>query len=323
MKSIKIGVLSTAKIAREKVIPAIQKARNCEVAAIASRNLEKAKETAMDLGIQKAYSSYEELLADPDIDAVYIPLPNHLHVQWSIRSLEAGKHVLCEKPVGMNAADARKLLAESKKYPHLKVLEAFMYRYHPRWKRTVELVRAGIIGDIKAVHSFFSYYNDDPENYRNSAEMGGGGLMDVGCYSISVARLIFGRKPIFATGVSEMDPDFNIDRLTSGLMDFETGTSVFTCSTQCYKDQYVKILGTKGKIELDWPFNPDFSKPTLLKGVIDDENYFTEEFEPCDHFTLQAEAFANCILNDEPASLSLEDSIENMEVIDQIRNSSK
>ncbi len=323
MKSIKIGVLSTAKIAREKVIPAIQKARNCEVAAIASRNLEKAKETAVHLGIQKAYSSYEELLADPGIDAVYIPLPNHLHVQWSIRSLEAGKHVLCEKPVGMDAADAHKLLAESKKYPHLKMLEAFMYRYHPRWKRTVELVRAGIIGDIKAVHSFFSYYNDDPENYRNSAEMGGGGLMDVGCYSISVARLIFGRKPIFATGVSEMDPDFNIDRLTSGLMDFETGTSVFTCSTQCYKDQYVKILGTKGKIELDWPFNPDFAKPTLLKGVIDDDNYFTEEFEPCDHFTLQAEAFANCILNDEPASLSLEDSIENMEVIDQIRNSSK
>lgn len=322
MKSIKIGVLSTAKIAREKVIPAIQKARNCEVAAIASRNLEKAKETAVDLGIQKAYSSYEELLADPDIDAVYIPLPNHLHVQWSIRSLEAGKHVLCEKPVGMNAADAHKLLAESKKYPHLKVLEAFMYRYHPRWKRTVELVRAGKIGDIKAVHSFFSYYNDDPENYRNSAEMGGGGLMDVGCYSISVARLIFGRKPIFATGVSEMDPDFNIDRLTSGLMDFETGTSVFTCSTQCYKDQYVKILGTKGKIELDWPFNPDFTKPTLLKTVIDDIE-ITEEFEPCDHFTHQAEAFANCILNDEPVPLPLEDSIENMKVIDQVRNSNK
>jgi len=320
MKRIKIGILSTAKIAREKVIPAMQKAENCEVVAIASRNMVKAMETAKDLNISTAYNSYEELLADPKIDAVYIPLPNHLHVQWSIKSMEAGKHVLCEKPIGMDADDARLLLTEFQKYPHLKVMEAFMYRHHPRWKRVAELVRTGKIGEIKAVHSFFSYYNDDPENYRNSALMGGGGLMDVGCYSISVARLIFGRKPFFATGASELDPEFNIDRLTSGLMHFGTGTSVFTCSTQCYKDQYVKIFGTKGKIELDWPFNPDFTKPTFLKAVIDDIE-ITEEFEPYDHFTLQAVAFANCILYDEPVPLPLEDSIENMEVIDQIRNS--
>jgi predicted dehydrogenase len=321
MKTIRIGVLSTAKIAREKVIPAMQKARHCKITAIASRDTEKAKNTALDLGIHKAYTSYEDLLSDPEIDAVYNPLPNHLHVQWSIRSLEAGKHVLCEKPIGMDAADARKLLAESQKYPRLKVMEAFMYRYHPRWKRTVELVKAGKIGDIKAVHSFFSYYNDDPLNYRNSSEMGGGGLMDVGCYSISVARLIFGRKPIYAKGISESDPDFKIDRLTSGIMDFGTGTSVFTCSTQCHKDQYVKIYGTRGKIELDWPFNPDFTKPTLLKAVIDDDISITEEFEPCDHFTLQADAFAKCILDDTTVPLPLQDSVENMEVIDQIKKS--
>lgn len=322
MKIIRIGVLGTAKIAREKVIPAMQKAENCIVSAISSRNQDQALKTASDLSIHKAYSSYEELIYDPDIDAVYIPLPNNLHVQWSIRAMEAGKHVLCEKPIGMDAADAHKLLAESKKYPHLKVMEAFMYRHHPRWKRAVEWVRSGKIGEIKSVHSFFSYYNDDPQNYRNSFEMGGGGLMDVGCYSISVARLIFGRKPESAIGVCELDPDFNIDRVTSGLLDFGTGTSVFTCSTQCYKDQYVKIYGTKGKIEFDWPFNPDFTKPTMLKAVID-EVEFAEEFEPCDHFTLQAEAFARSILYDEPVPLSLEDSIENMEVIDQIRISAK
>lgn len=193
-----------------------------------------------------------------------------------------------------------------------------MYRHHLRWKRTFELVHSGKLGEIKAVHSFFSYYNDDPENYRNSAEMGGGGLMDVGCYCISVARLIFGRKPVSAIGYSDVDPEFKVDRLTSGILNFETGTSVFTCSTQCHKDQYVKIFGTKGKIELDWPFNPDFTKPTLLKSVID-EIEIIEEFEPCDHFTLQGDAFARSILDDTPVPISLEDTIENMEVIDMVR----
>jgi predicted dehydrogenase len=318
MKKIRFGVLSTAKIGREKVIPAMQQSKYCEITAICSRNKERAEEVASQMNIPRAYGTYEELLADPEIDAIYNPLPNNLHVQWSIKSLMAGKHVLCEKPIGMNADDARKLLDASKQFPDLKVMEAFMYRHHPRWKRVVELVRSGKLGEIKAVHSFFSYYNDDPQNYRNSAEMGGGGLMDVGCYSISVARLIFGRKPVSAAGISEFDSDFKVDRLTSGLLNFETGTSVFSCSTQCYKDQYVKIFGTRGKIELDWPFNPDFTKLTLLKSVID-EIEITEEFEPCDHFTLQGDAFARSILDDTPVPISLEDTIENMEVIDMVR----
>ena len=318
MKKIRFGVLSTAKIGREKVIPAMQQSKYCEITAICSRDKERAEKVASQLNIPRAYGTYEELLADPEIDAIYNPLPNNLHVQWSIKSLMAGKHVLCEKPIGMDADDARKLLDASKQFPKLKLMEAFMYRHHPRWKRVVELVRSGKLGEIKAVHSFFSYYNDDPDNYRNSAEMGGGGLMDVGCYSISVARLIFGRKPVSAEGISEFDPDFNVDRLTSGLLNFETGTSVFSCSTQCYKDQYVKIFGTQGKIELDWPFNPDFTKPTLLKSVID-EIEITEEFEPCDHFTLQGDAFARSILDDTPVPIPLEDTIENMKVIDMVR----
>lgn len=318
MNKIRFGILSTANIGRKYVTPAMQLAERCEIVAVASRNLENAESYASDFDIPKAYGSYEKLLADPDVDAVYIPLPNHLHVEWSIKSLQAGKHVLCEKPIGMDEQDAKKLLAESRKYPHLKVMEAFMYRHHPRWKRVVEIAQSGNFGDIKAIHTLFTYYNDEPDNYRNSVEMGGGGLMDVGCYSISVARLIYGREPKSASGISEFDPEFNVDRLTSGLLDFETGTSVFTCSTQCHKDQYVKIYGTQGKIELDWPFNPDFSKPTVLKANIDGID-ITEEFEPCNHFTLQGDAFAEAILENKPAPISLADSIGNMKVIDSVR----
>ncbi len=321
MEKIRFGVLSTAKIGRVYVIPAIQQSDLCVVTAISSRNEERAKSVAEELKIPKSYGSYEELLADSEIDAVYIPLPNHMHVEWSIKSLEAGKHVLCEKPIGLNADDSKRLKKASEKVPHLKVMEAFMYRHHPRWKRVAELVQSGKLGEIRAVHTFFSYYNDDPDNYRNSAEMGGGGLMDVGCYSISTARLIYGRKPDTATGVSDFDPDFGVDRLTSGLMKFGSGTSVFTCSTQCHKDQYVKIFGTEGKIELDWPYNPDFKKPTVLKAHIDGLDII-EEFKACNHFTLQADAFANAIIHDEPVPVSLNDSIENMEVIDLIRTSS-
>lgn len=318
MNKIRFGILSTANIGRKYVTPAIQHANQCEVVAVASRNLKYAESYATDFDIPRAYGSYEKLLADPDVDAIYIPLPNHLHVEWSIKSLQAGKHVLCEKPIGMDEKDAKKLQTESIKYPHLKVMEAFMYRHHPRWKRAVELVRSGKLGEIKAVHSLFTYYNVESGNYRNSSKMGGGGLMDVGCYSISIARLIYGREPKSAIGLSEYDPDFKVDRLTSGLLDFETGTSVFTCSTQCYKDQYVKIYGTQGKIEIDWPFNPDFLNTTVLKTNIDGIDII-EEFEPCNQFTLQVDAFAESILGNKPVPISLADSIGNMKVIDAIR----
>lgn len=322
MKKIRFGVISTAKIAVQKVIPAIQNSELCEVAAISSRNLERAQSVADELSIPKAYGSYKELLDDPDIDVIYNPLPNNLHVTWSVKALEAGKHVLCEKPIGMDAEEARQLEAISQNFPGLKISEAFMYRQHPRWKRTVELVQSKAIGEIRAIHSFFSYYNDDPENYRNSAHMGGGGLMDIGCYSISLSRLLFGSEPIAVHGELEYDPGFKTDRLASGLLRFENGMSVFTCSTQCFKDQYVKVFGTKGKIEMDWPFNPDFTKTQKLQVVIGDEET-VEEFAPCDHFTLQADAFAKCILEDGPVPVSLEDSINNMEVIDAMRRETR
>ncbi|REL38852.1 gfo/Idh/MocA family oxidoreductase [Rhodohalobacter sp. SW132] len=319
MKKLRFGVLSTAKIGREKVIPAIQISERCVVDAIASRKADRAGEVARELGIKRSYGSYEELLEDENIAAVYIPLPNHLHVKWAIKALEAGKHVLCEKPIGMNADDARKLKEESEKYPDLKVMEAFMYRHHPRWKRTIELVQSGRLGDIKAVHSFFAFYNDDPDNYRNNPEQGGGALMDVGCYCISVARMIYGREPDEVSAYSEEDPKFGTDRLTSGLLNFGSGTSVFSCSTQSQHDQYVKIYGTKGALKLDWSFNYDFDKETLLQMSVGDEET-VERFAPCNQFSLQADSFAESVLDDKPELISLDDTIGNMEVIDRVRN---
>lgn len=318
MKKLNIGVLSTAKIGREHVIPAIQKSQHCTVSAIASRSRKRAGEVAESLGIDVSYGSYEELLADNAIDAVYIPLPNHMHVEWSIKALEAGKHVLCEKPIGMNGEDARKLKKESEKYPDLKVMEAFMYRHHPRWKRVVEIVRSGMIGEIKAVHSFFAFYNEDPENYRNKPEMGGGALMDVGCYSISAARLIFGSEPNVVKGHSHIDPGFKTDQLTSGLMSFGSGTSVFSCSTQTHADQYVKIYGTKGRIELERPFNPDESSKTSIK-IVKGDKESEETFEVCNQFSLQADNFAAYVWGKIESPISLDDSIANMDAIDKIR----
>ena len=232
MNKIHWGILSTAKIAIEKVIPAMQQGKHCEMSAIASRTQENARETAKSLKIPKSYGSYQELLNDTSIDAVYIPLPNHMHVPWTIKALAAGKHVLCEKPIAMTADEAEKLLQETQKYPHLKVMEAFMYRHHPQWLRALDMINEGGIGTVKTVHSFFSYHNDDPENIRNIANIGGGGLMDIGCYCISLARLIFDTEPQRVMGKIELDPEFKTDRLCSGILDFGQGTSTFTCSTQ-------------------------------------------------------------------------------------------
>jgi predicted dehydrogenase len=242
MSKIRWGVLSTAKIGIEKVIPAMQQSELCEIVAIASRRIEKARAAAKKLGIQKAYGSYEELLTAPEIQAVYIPLPNHLHVSWSIKALEAGKHLLCEKPLGMTAAEARQLLDAAEKHPKLKVMEAFMYRHHPQWQRARQLIDEGKIGDLRTIQSFFSYCNTDPKNIRNIAGAGGGALMDIGCYCISLSRFIFSAEPGRIFGIMEYDPQFKTDRLTSGIMDFGRGTSTFTCSTQLAPFQRVNIL---------------------------------------------------------------------------------
>ena len=322
MSKIRWGILSTAKIGREKVIPAIQKSKLCEVVAIASRQKEQAEKEASSLHIQKAYGSYEELLSDPQVDAIYIPLPNHLHVEWSIKALQAGKHVLCEKPIGLSAEEAKNLLGTSKQYPHLKIMEAFMYRFHPQWQKAKTLINEGSIGELKTIHSFFSYYNVDPNNIRNQNDKGGGGLMDIGCYNISLSRFVFEEEPKKVLGVIEYDPHTKTDRLASGILQFSKGSSVFTCSTQLIPYQRVNIFGTDARIEIEIPFNAPPDKATKLwlhskKG--------TEEmiFDAVDQYTLEADRFAKAILDDTLVPTSLEDAVNNMKVIEAIFESSK
>jgi len=322
MSKIRWGVMSTASIGVRQVIPAMQWGEHCTVLAIASRNLEKAQAAARQLGIPKAYGAYEELLADPHIDAVYIPLPNHLHVPWSIKALDAGKHVLCEKPIGLTAAQAQELLNAAQKRPQLKVMEAFMYRHHPQWQRARQLVVEGKIGDLRTIQSFFSYYKTDPDNIRNRAETGGGGLMDIGCYAISVARLLFGAEPQRVLGMMEYDPHLKIDRLTSGILDFGSGTSTFTCSTQLTPYQRVNILGTEGRIEIEIPFNAPSDRPCKLwhqHGTETDEIVL----DVCDQYTIQAELFSLAVLNNTDVPTPLKDAVANMQVIEAVIRSAK
>jgi len=311
------GILSTANIGVDKVVPAMQQGAYCEVAAIASRDLHRAQAAAARLGIPTAYGSYEELLADDAIDAVYNPLPNQLHVPWSIAALDAGKHVLCEKPIALSVAEAQELAAAAARRPRLKVMEAFMYRFHPQWQRARQLVADGEIGDLRTIQSFFSYYLDDPDNIRNRPDSGGGGLMDIGCYNISLSRFIFDAEPRRVLGLMEYDPRFNTDRLASGILDFERGTATFTCSTQLAPYQRVNIFGTAGRIEIEIPFNAPPDRPCRMWLQRDAE---VEEIvlDVSDQYTLQGDLFARAILDDTAVPTPIEDAVANMRVIEAI-----
>jgi len=319
-KKIKWGILGSAHIATEHVIPAMLSCQYGEVYAIASRSTEKAQNIAEQFGIPEFYGSYEELLADKEVDAIYIPLPNHLHVQWAIKALEADKHVLVEKPVGLSSKEAERLLQETKKYPHLKVMEAFMYRHHPQWIKVKELVDQKAIGDIKTIQSSFSFFEDDPNSIVNSKEFGGGSLMDIGCYPISLSRFMFNSEPKSISSVIEYHPDFKVDVLASGILEFETGTSVFFSSTQLADNQQAQIFGTKGNIKFELPFNPPIDRPSKIWVTIGDDCQ-TIEFETCNQYTIQADLFALAIRNNTPVPTPLEDSVKNMIVIEKLEES--
>jgi len=322
MKKIRWGILSTARIGTEKVIPAMQLGEYCAVTAIASRQLEKAQAAACQLSIEKAYGSYEKLLADPDIDAVYIPLPNHLHVPWAINALNTGKHVLCEKPIGLSAAEAQKLLGVARKFPRLKVMEAFMYQHHPQWQWAKQKLNEGKIGELRTIQTFFSYYNTDPDNIRNKTDLGGGGLMDIGCYCISLSRFIFGAEPWRVCGIMEEDPNMKVDRLTSGILEFSSGTSTFTCATQLVPYQRVNIFGTKGRIEIEIPFNTPSDRP--CKVWYGDGNRIKEVvLDICDQYTIQGDLFSRAVLEDREVPVPLEDAVANMQVIEAIISSAR
>jgi predicted dehydrogenase len=322
-KKVRWGILSTAKIGREKVIPAMQQSNLVDILGISSRDPEKGKEVAAKLGISRAYGSYEELLSDTEIDAIYNPLPNHMHLEWSLKAIEAGKHVLCEKPIGMNSKEAVTLMEAAKKNPELKVMEAFMYRFHPQWRKTLELVQNGSIGKVMKIHSLFSYYNVDPENIRNLVDAGGGALMDIGCYCISFPRFLFGREPVRVSSIMDLDPVMKTDRISTGILDFSDGiTSSFSCSTQLVPYQRTQVLGTDGRIEIEIPVNAPPDKVTRI-WLHKKEKIEEITFEVVDQYTLQGEYFSKAILEDGPVPIHLEDAVNNMKVIDAFRKGAK
>ncbi|HWA94568.1 MAG TPA: Gfo/Idh/MocA family oxidoreductase [Terracidiphilus sp.] len=320
------GVLSTANIGLKKVIPGMQRGQYTAVTAIASRSLETAKKAADQLGIAKAYGSYEELLADPEIDAIYNPLPNQLHVPWTIKAAEAGKHVLCEKPISLTVAEAETLLPVRAR-TGVKIGEAFMVRTHPQWLRVHELISAGVIGKLSAIIGAFSYFNNNPANIRNQMECGGGALLDIGCYCIQAARFYFGRQPERVSGLVDRDPTMKIDRLTSAMLDFGSCQCIFTCSTQMVPYQRLQFFGTTGRIEIEIPFNAPPDRPTRI--VVDETGELfgsgirTEEIPVCDQYTLQGDAFSRAILDRTEVPVPIEDALANMAVIEAIFRSAE
>lgn len=317
MEKVSWGILSTANIGVTKVIPAMQQSKLCSIDAIGSRNIANAEKVAKKLGIPKTYGSYEELLADDSITAIYNPLPNHLHVHWTIKALEAGKHVLCEKPIGLNATDAQKLYDAAKKFPKLKVMEAFMYRYHPQWIQVKKWISEGKIGDLKAIQSIFVYHNIDPKNVRNQADIGGGGLLDIGCYNISFSRFITGREPIRVSSDVDRDPVMKTDRAVSAIMDFGDINSSFISSTQMAPHQNANIIGNKGRIFMELPFNAPSEEGAVIH-LHNEDGIETVTTVAVDQYSLQGDMFSRAILDDTPVATPLGDAVNNMKVIDAI-----
>jgi predicted dehydrogenase len=309
-----------------QVIPAMQQSQLTAVTAIASRNLAKAREAASALNIPKAYGSYEELLADPEIDAIYNPLPNQLHVPWSIKAAEAGKHVLCEKPLSMNVAEARSLIA-ARDRTGVKIAEAFMIRSFPQWLRLRELLNEQQVGELRSVTGFFSYFNTDAANIRNCVETGGGGVYDIGCYLIHSSRFAFGQEPTRVVATLDRDPQTGIDRLASAILEFPSGHAIFTCSTQLIPYQRVHFLGTRGRIEIEIPFNAPNERPTRLfidaTGDLTGSGISTEIFPTGDQYIYQGDAFARAVLNGTQVPVTLEDALGNMAVIEAIFRSAE
>jgi len=324
MEPVRWGVIGTAKIATTKVIPAMQQSTSSRVVAVASRNLERAQDAARTLGIPRAYGSYEALLADADVEAVYNPLPNHLHVPWSIRAAEVGKHVLCEKPIGLSAREARELLA-ARDRTGVAIGEAFMVRTHPQWHAAQQLVATGRIGELRLIVGHFSYHLRDPSNVRSRVEWGGGALLDIGCYPVHLSRWLFGAEPEHVIGILERDPELEVDRLVSALLRFPSGQATFTCGGQLVPYQRMQIFGTRGRIEVEIPFNAPSDRPCRI--LVDDGRDVVGggieliDLPTVDQYLLQADRFAEAVRGIGAVPVPLEDAVLNMAVLDALSRS--
>jgi len=317
------GIMSCARIARNHVIPAIQDSQRGIVAAIASRDIDVAHRVAKSHQIPVVCHSYEELIHQDTIDAIYIPLPNHLHVPWSIKAIEAGKHVLCEKPLGLNKNDLFPLLSISQKYPDRMIGEAFMYKYHPQWLHTYSAIQSKVIGELLSVHVHFSYDNKDPHNIRNTLKFGGGGLMDIGCYGISVARWLFRAEPQRVCALMERHPEFKTDIRTTIVLDFPAGSATVVCATQMQRFQYVSLTGTDGRIILSSPFNISPDTQTSIDIQKGRKTNAPVVIPPSNQFALQFDAFASSVIEGESFSTPISDSLQNMHVMDACFESAK
>ena len=322
MTNLRWGVLSTADIARKKVIPGLLKAERCELVAIASRDAAQARAVAEELGIPIAHGSYEALLADPAVDVVYIPLPNHLHAEWTVAAARAGKHVLCEKPLATTAADAQRMV-DACADAGVRLMEAFMYRHHPSWVAAMEVVASGRLGRLRAVQSWFSFFNDDPANIRNQLDAGGGALFDIGCYSVNLSRMLFGAEPRSVQASVIRDPATGVDTLTSAILEFGDGVATFTCSTRVETDQRVHVYGTDGRLSIEIPFNIPPDRPTHVFVTAGGDAPVapaieTLTFPTADPYTVEAERFAAAILDGLPTPVPPEDAVANLRVIERI-----
>jgi predicted dehydrogenase len=321
-RKVKWGILGAASIARRRVVPAMLQCELAAVTAVASRSIEKAQEFAREFSIPTAYGTYEELINDPEIEVIYNPLPNHLHVEWSIRAANRGKHVLCEKPIARTVAEARRLLAARDEYG-VKIGEAFMVRTHPQWLRARELVQSGRIGELRSAVGLFSYFNVNPENVRNSLEYSGGALMDIGCYPIRISRFIFGEEPVRVIACMEFDPSFKTDRLTSAILKFPRGQAIFTVSTQAVYYQRMQFLGTEGRLEVELPFNSPTDKPARLfldngKDLYAGASQITESLAICNQFTIQGDLFSKAVRENHEVPNTMEDAVCNTAVIEAL-----
>jgi predicted dehydrogenase len=323
MQPVRWGILSTAKIGRTRVVPGMMRSSLCDIAAVASRDASSARAMADDLGIRKAYGSYEELLSDPEIEAVYNPLPNHLHVPMTLAAAAVGKHVLCEKPIAITASEVEMLQEAS---PQVLIAEAFMVRHHPQWQAVRDLIQRGEVGEPRAIQVAFSYFNVDPTNIRNNAEIGGGGLLDIGCYAVVAGRFFFDAEPCRVMVLIDRDPAFGVDRTASALMDFGQGRQLtFLVSTQAVPFQRIQILGSKGRIEIEIPFNAPPDKLTRI--FLDDGSLHGGgsarpiEFPAVDQYQLQGEAFSRAIRGEAPLAYGLKDALQNLRILDALRRS--
>ena len=322
MSELRWGVLSTADIGRKKVIPAIQKARRCRVVAIGSRDSARATAVAAELGIARAHDSYEALLADAEVDAVYIPLPNHMHMEWTLKAAEAGKHVLCEKPLALTAEEAERMIAACDS-AGVTLMEAFMYRLHPSWVAVREIVASGRIGTLMAVQSWFSYFNDDPTNIRNIREVGGGALYDIGCYNVNLSRMLFAAEPRRVAASVIREPGTDVDVITSAILEFEGGSASFTCSTRTETDQRVHVYGTTGRVSVAIPFNIPPDRPTEVFVTAGGDppvspRTETRTFPAADPYTIEAEEMAAIVLDGAAPQFPIHDAVANLRVMEQI-----